>query len=108
MLFSRRIVLFIFLFIFSLNAQSQTATISGTILDSLNKPLYGVSVAVFGKPFATTTNDNGKYSFTVPANQNLKIIFTYTGLHTDSTHVSLAPNEKKEINRTLRGRIAEI
>ncbi len=108
MLFSRRIILFILPFIFSLNVQSQTATVSGTVLDSLNKPLFGVSVAVFGKSFATTTNDDGKYSLTVPANQNLKIVFSYTGLHADSVHVNLSPNEKKEINKTMRGRISEI
>ncbi len=108
MLLLRRIIFLLLLFILSQHVYSQTATISGTVLDSLRKPLYGVSVAVFGQPFATTTTDQGKYSLTIPASQNLKIIFSFTGLHADSMNVNLSSGEKKEINKTLRERITEI
>ncbi len=86
----------------------QKATISGTISDSLNKPLFGVSIGVVGKPYGSTTNENGKYSFEVPANEELKIIASFTGLQTDSFSVRLAEGEKKEINRKLKGRIFQM
>lgn len=90
------------------NVYSQTATISGTVVDSLHKPLYGVSVSVFGKPIATTTDDKGKYLLSVPAGQSLKIVFSFTGLHGDSLNINLAPGEKKEVNKILRERVAMI
>ncbi len=100
-----------FFLIFSVSASfvhSQPATISGTVLDSLRKPLFGVSVSVFGKPFATTTDDHGTYSLDIPANQNLKIVFSFTGLQGDSINVKLASGQKKEINKVLHERIAQI
>ena len=103
MLLLRRIIFLLLLFILSQHVYSQTATISGTVLDSLRKPLYGVSVAVFGQPFATTTTDQGKYSLTIPASQNLKIIFSFTGLHADSMNVNLSSGEKKGAAGRIQG-----
>ncbi len=108
MLFSRKIFFLLLPFIFPVHAQSQNAVISGIVLDSLHKPLYGVSIAVFGRPFATTTDEAGKYSLSVPASQDLKIVFRSTGLFSDTVNVKLTPNEQKEINRTLRSRVSQI
>ncbi len=89
-------------------ASAQTGTVFGTVKDSLNKPLFGVGVSVFGKPYGTTTDEKGNYSLSVPANQTLKIIFSFTGLNRDSESVDLKENEKQEISKKLRGRIKEL
>jgi hypothetical protein len=96
-----RLFIFSLLFCSSL-AFSQSATIFGTVKDSLNKPIYGANVAVMGKPVGTTTDEKGMYSLRVPANEPLKIVFSYTGLHRDSSIVTLKENEKREINSKLR------
>jgi hypothetical protein len=64
------IILFL-LFSLAGKISAQTGTISGTIRDSLNKPLYGVTVSVYGKPLGTTSDENGNYSLTVPSGQDL-------------------------------------
>src|SRR5438874_2463965 len=89
-------------------AHAQTATVFGVVKDSLHKPLSGVSVGVYGKPIGSTTDEKGKYSLTVPANEKLKIIFSFTGLHRDSIMVELKENERREINKELKGRVREI
>ena len=108
MIIFRRLFFFLVPIAFSFQAYSQSSTIFGTVSDSVNKPLYGVSVSVFGKTFATTTDDNGKYQLTIPANQNLKIVFSFTGLLGDSISVNLANGEKKELNKKLRARTSMI
>ncbi len=97
----KRIFLFISLFFYCSISFSQNATIFGAIKDSLNRPVYGANVVVFGKAIATAADDNGKYSLTVPANEPLKIIFSYTGLHRDSAVITLKENERREINIKL-------
>src|SRR5690349_13736886 len=72
---------------------AQSATVFGTVNDSLHKPLSGVSVGVYGMPIGMTTDEEGKYSLTVPANQDLKIIFSFTGRR-DSVIVKLKVNER--------------
>src|ERR1044071_3924624 len=97
----KRSLLF-FLFIICCGvAFAQNATLFGTVKDSLNHPVYGASIAVYGKPYGTTTDESGKYSLTVPANEPLKIIFSFTGLQRDSVNLTLKPNEKREANKSL-------
>ncbi|HRH65884.1 MAG TPA: TonB-dependent receptor plug domain-containing protein [Bacteroidia bacterium] len=86
-------------------SQAQQARIYGTVKDSLNKPVYGATVAVFGQPIGVTTADNGSYSLIIPANESLKIVFSYTGLRADTVLVKLNPGEERNIDRKLRDRI---
>lgn len=107
--FPLKTFLLIFLFTFlASNIVAQTGTIFGSVKDSFNKPLFGVGVSVFGKPYGTTTGEDGKYTLTVPANQSLKIIFSFTGLSRDSVIISVNENEKLEINKKLSGKIKEL
>src|SRR5438552_9282710 len=100
-------VLFIYLICFhSLHAQK--ATIYGTVSDSLNHPLFGVTVAVFGRPIGTITDEAGKYSLQVPPNESLKIYFSFAGLQPDSQTIILSPGEQRQISRRLLQRIIEM
>jgi hypothetical protein len=96
------------LFFFSGKISAQTGTVSGTIRDSLSKPLFGVTVSIFGKPIGTSTDETGFYSLSVPSGQELKIIFSYTGLNRDSVIVNLKENEKLQVNKKLSGRVKEL
>src|SRR4051812_3726056 len=95
--------LLIFLFSYHYSF-SQSATIYGTVKDSVNKPFSEVSVSVYGKPIGTLTDEKGSYKLTVPANEQLKIIFSFTGFSRDSIIIELKENEKKEINKQLKGK----
>ena len=108
MIFLRRTFLFLVFGLASFHAFSQSATIFGTVLDSLRKPLYGVSVSVFGEAVATTTDDKGIYMLPVASNKEQKIVFSFTGLQGDTVRVNLFSGERKELNKTLFGRISLI
>jgi hypothetical protein len=99
------LVFLFFLLTFSNVSNGQTGLLSGTVTDSSNKALYGVSVAVFGKPYGTFTDESGNYSLQVPANEDLKIVFSFTGLKSDSVFVKLNPGEKKVVSRKLKEKV---
>jgi hypothetical protein len=103
----RNFLLLSFLFA-SCIAFAQTATIFGTVKDSLNRPVYGANIGVYGKPIGATSDESGKYSLTVPANEPLKIVFSFTGMQRDSTIITLKPNEKREVNRRLEEHVSEL
>lgn len=60
--------------IFLLNAFSQNRTITGKVTDANGQPLVGASVIVKGTSIGTTTNSEGLYSISVPANGRTLII----------------------------------
>lgn len=104
----RKFLLLLSLFILQhFFVQAQESILSGTVRDSSNKPLFGVNVAVFGKAIGTTTDDFGAYSLKVPALTNLKIVYTFTGLISDSAEIFLQPGEKLILNRTLKGKVVQ-
>jgi len=96
------------LLFFAGKISAQTGTVSGTVRDSLNKPLFGVAVSVFGKPIGTTSDEKGNYSLTVPSGQELKIIFSFTGLSRDSVMVNLKENETLQVNKKLSGKSRQL
>ena len=98
MIFRRFLCSILMLFACMLSADlfAQEAEVYGLVRDAQNRPAFGVSVAVFGKPIGTTTDGKGKFSLKVPANQSLKIFFSFTGLQSDSVLLELSPGERKE------------
>ncbi len=100
-------LLFVFSFL-GFSSQGQQARIFGVVKDSLNKPVFGATVAVFGKPIGITTSDNGNYTLFVPANEPLKIVFSFTGLRADTVFIKLNPGEERNIDRKLKDRVVEI
>lgn len=83
---------------------AQQATISGTVTDASGKALEGVNVSLFGLPVGTITDSTGNYSLSVPA-QQLKIIFSYAGLKTDTVNMKLKEGEKRVINRGMKSSV---
>lgn len=54
--------------------------ISGVVTDEQSKPVQGVSVVLKGSTIGTTTDENGKFSLTIP--QSGTLIFSSTGFVT--------------------------
>ena len=104
----KRFVVFLFSIFLFLNGFAQKATISGTISDSFNHPLFGASVSVFGKSIGTTTDEDGKYLIEVPINISLKIIISFTGLSSDSVVIKLTEGERRIISKSLKENVFQM
>lgn len=92
----RIICLFTFIQAFILSAYSQGITVTGTITDG-SESLPGVSVLIKGSATGTTTDQNGRYSLTVP-NQNTVLQFSYVGF----TPQEISVGNRTVINITLQ------
>lgn len=58
----KSIFLILLFFVLSNSAYTQTGTLSGVIVDSLNNPLQDVNVKIKGSYFGTASDENGKYT----------------------------------------------
>lgn len=63
-------------------AQSETAIVKGKVLDQFNTPLESVTVSVEGYAGGTKTNAQGDFTITVPAEKNIRIVFSSIGFET--------------------------
>jgi TonB-linked SusC/RagA family outer membrane protein len=70
-------LLFFCFFIFSYSFSQQNLIVTGTVLNELNQPLAGVSVAVKGSGIGITSNDKGKFSIRINAGGIL--VFSFVG-----------------------------
>lgn len=77
----------LFLTFASIMAFAQTKTITGTVKDEGGQTLPGVSVAVKGTTTGVVTDNNGRYSLTVPAGSN-RLVFSYIGYVKQEVDVS--------------------
>ncbi len=85
---------------------AQTARIKGVILNEENQPLEGVSITA--DALGTISNANGFFLLKVPANQKIKVVFSFIGYKNSSVVVQLSPNEDYEFNPVLNTRTEQI
>lgn len=82
--------------------QQPKANIYGIVKDSTGKVFPNVNVKVEGLPIGTTSGEEGSYSLEVPANQSLKLNYTYLNtVRVERAVKALQPNEKKRLNIQL-------
>jgi TonB-linked SusC/RagA family outer membrane protein len=95
----KRQLSFLMLLFFCVNiARSQTRTVSGRVIsDSTKHPLSGVSVNIKGTTAGTSTNSEGQYSITVPADGNPVLVFSSIGYNNHEAAVG----QKTTINVSL-------
>lgn len=72
---------------FSAMLQAQN-TLSGLVTNVANKPLPSVTVSISELNKGTTTDENGKYSFSNLPNRNLKVNFSLIGYGTQNLTVN--------------------
>jgi len=104
-----QILLLCLLFCFALQLSAQDkGTIAGKITGERGKPLEQAIVSViYFKPLGVATDINGNYELKVPANETLKVIFSYLGYKKDTIEVRLEPGEQKTINVKLKELVFE-
>ncbi len=93
-----KFILSILFLIFSINTFSQNATakVAGIVLDEKNQPVEGVNVSYLSK--SVSTNTDGFYSITVPANQKVVLVFTHVSLKKITATLQLKPGENFEFH----------
>lgn len=63
-----------------LSVQAQSFTISGTVTDKLShEPIPGVGITVKGTTAGTSTNQNGKFSFSTTEKRPFTLVVSYVG-----------------------------
>ena len=71
----RLIISFLFLNVYLTYAQ----TISGTIKDDKNKIVTAVNISILNQSEGTTSDENGNYFLSVPANRSIIITYSFIG-----------------------------
>jgi hypothetical protein len=82
--------------------RAQQGVVFGTVIGSDNLPLQFVNIAIKGTTTGASTDKNGRFELSVPANQDLVILFSFIGYAADSALVNLEQNERRELQRTLQ------
>lgn len=90
---------FLFSVIGLLSFAQQTARIKGVLLNQNNQPVSGAFVAFLDQ--TTTTNENGFYILSIPANTKGRLLISHISYKTQSITLELKPNEDFEFNPVL-------
>lgn len=79
----------IFTLIFAANIASAQTTLSGSVNDRTTKePLPGASITIKGKISGTSTDQNGRFSFSVSDNPPFTILISYIGYKSTEQEIS--------------------
>ncbi|HRQ49882.1 MAG TPA: carboxypeptidase-like regulatory domain-containing protein [Agriterribacter sp.] len=85
-----------------LPAQQKFAVVSGRVVDTAERPLAKVTVAVSGTQGEVLTSDSGSFSVKVPAAQAVTLTFSFTGFHTVQRSFYLSGQEHEKVVILLR------
>lgn len=87
----------------------QKGTLSGTITDEeIGETIIGASVFwTSDRTVGTITDDNGKYQLKIPAGRQ-RVVFSYTGMKTDTLTVNIKEGEITKLDVTLRDATKEL
>jgi len=78
--FSSKLLVSLMLFFMGLTVMAQVKRVTGTVVDSNNEPLYGVTIVVKGKPgVGVITDVNGKFAIEVD-NKNSELVVSFLGM----------------------------
>ncbi|WP_412464490.1 TonB-dependent receptor [Flavobacterium mekongense] len=88
------------------SAQNVTAKVAGVVLDENNQPVENVNVSYQTK--TSTTDKNGFYEITVPANQKVVLLFTHTSLKSITVTLQLKPNEEFEYHVMMNDKAEQL
>lgn len=80
----------------------QEAVLTGRVTDAEGASMQFVNLAVKGTTTGATTGRDGRFELSVPAGQEVTVLFSFVGFETDSVTVNLKPGERKAIDLTLK------
>lgn len=85
---------------------AQSATLSGILLDTLNKPIENANVQA--NQTGSTSNLNGFYTLEIPANKNVTVTFSHINYKSVRVIFNLKTDEIFEFNPVLKLDIEQI
>ena len=88
-----------FIFLLPFLGLAQTGTLNGVILNSDNLPIESVNIKADND--GTQTDANGFYTLTVPANTDIKVVFTHISHKSVTITVNLKNGENFEFNPVM-------
>lgn len=89
-------------FLFGMTAFAQKGTITGTISDKdmANAPLPFANVVIKGTTTGTTTDENGKFTFSIEAG-TYTVEFSFVGYESQEQQVTVVAGETVTVDKTL-------
>ena len=79
----------------------KTAVLSGTVTSDAGEILFPASLGIEGTPYGTVSNEQGLFSLSVPANENLKLVVYFLGFETYTVELLLEEGENKILDIEL-------
>jgi len=73
---------FVILKVVTKDEKKKTIRVSGKVVDEKNMALPGVTVMVKDLKLGTTTGSDGRYVLTIPEIDNIFLVFSFVGMHT--------------------------
>jgi len=99
MTLNNKLLFSLFLFFSISFSFSQTATISGVILDKANLPIENVTITYSTQ--GTKTSKDGDFTIQIPANQEITLTFSHISFKQVVQTFNLKENETYEFNPVL-------
>jgi hypothetical protein len=93
---TRHLTATLFFFFACFTAFAQTARVKGIILDENSQPVANVGITWLDQ--SGSTNENGFYLLTIPANEKVTLVFMHPSLKKVTATIELKPNEDYEFN----------
>lgn len=94
--FKHLLSIFLLLILTSAAFAQQKGTLTGTIVTAKNEPAENVSVTLKGTDFGTVSNEDGKYTFKVPAG-TYTLVVSHVGLKNQEVQATVQPGKTNVI-----------
>lgn len=85
------------LFMLTNLALAQNGTVSGTVKDNNQAPLFGVNVSLKNTTKGTQTNENGEFEISNLENGDYTLLISYLGFKTREIQLSVSNNQNKNL-----------
>uniref|UniRef100_UPI0026F0B2C4 carboxypeptidase-like regulatory domain-containing protein n=1 Tax=Mesoflavibacter zeaxanthinifaciens TaxID=393060 RepID=UPI0026F0B2C4 len=85
------------LFLLTNLALAQNGTVSGTVKDNNQAPLFGVNVSLKNTNKGTQTNENGEFEISNLENGDYTLLISYLGFKTREIQLSVLNNQNKNL-----------
>ncbi|HEY0030095.1 MAG TPA: carboxypeptidase regulatory-like domain-containing protein, partial [Bacteroidia bacterium] len=96
------IFLFLSLLLAAVSHAQDTATVFGRITDADNAPVEDVIISISGSTQSPVFTDKaGNFTYAVPANKEVTIVFSNINYRQSQRKVKLAAGEKLDLSRSL-------
>lgn len=98
----KTIISFLLLLVSGYTLAQNAATVKGTVLDDMGKPLKDVNIYINNGAFGTTSAADGSYELSVPAGEKITLTFSFTSYQTQSFSLTLKSGSVKNLYITLK------